>query len=360
VAVSKKETHSKLQRWTDLIAALLARRLGATFVELARDVPAYAEGKDAARRDSVKRAFERDKDELRDFGVPIETLGTSDGEDARYRLRPGDFYLPYLSLGDTEPRIGPEGYRSLPTVTLTPDDLALVAEAAARLAQLGDATLSADVESAVNKLAFDLPVFRGTNADVQLLDAESGTDPKVFERLGDALRRRKIVTFQYLKPDADGKTERRVEPLGLFFVNAFWYLAGRDRSRDAIRNFRLSRMSDIDVNAKKPQTPDFDAPAGFVLRDHAKAKDSWELGDAESSVAVVRFKRKLDGAGAAAAKLGEAVPGKALDRRFTVKRVDAFSRWLLALGGQARPVSPPAVVQHFERIARDTLKVYAR
>lgn len=357
MAVSKKETHSKLQRWTDLIAALLTRRLGASFLELAKDVPAYAAVKSTTRQDSIKRTFERDKDELRAFGIPIETVGTADGEDTRYRLRAGDFYLPYLTLGDGEQRIGPEGYRSLLTVTLTPDDLGLVSEAAARLDQLGDASISADVRAAVNKLAFDLPVFRAAS-DVQLLDADTVTDPKVFDRLSDALRRRKIVTFQYLKPDADGITERRVEPLGLFFINAHWYMAARDRSRDAIRNFRLSRMSSVEVSQKNVQTPDYEVPKSFVLRDHARAKDSWDLGDQIAATAVVRFKRAAGGAAAAAARMGEPVKGSALDRRFTYKRLDSFSRWLLSLGGDARPVSPPELVENFKRTVRDALGVY--
>src|SRR5215218_3261582 len=96
----------KLQRWTDLLAALLRRRFPATFEELAREVPAYA---DADRRpEALERMFERDKDELRDFGIPIRAELSSDGETHGYRLAATDFYLPYLAVvtaaGKTRPK----------------------------------------------------------------------------------------------------------------------------------------------------------------------------------------------------------------------------------------------------------------
>lgn len=351
--------HSKLQRWTDLIAALLVRRLGVTFDELAHDVPAYAEGLDPARKESVKRTFERDKDELREFGVPIEKLDPDDNDETRYRLKPADFYLPYLALASSETTArtpAGEGYRTLPTTTLTPHDLSLVGEAVVRLQQLGNPLLSEDARSAGNKLAFDLPLFDHLGADLKLLDAGEGADPKVFEALGDALRRRKRVSFLYEKPGSKGVTERHVEPYGLLFLNANWYLVARDRTRDALRSFRLGRMSQPTVNKQKPRTPDYEVPASFSLRDHG-ARDAWDLGDADPVHADVRF-TATTGATAAAMRIGREVAGQPSMRRFPVRRLETFARWLLSLGGDAQPVSPPELVALFDRAVRQTLLLY--
>src|SRR5690348_10920928 len=88
----------KLQRWTDLLAALLRRSTAATFEEIARDVPAYSAN--AKKKDAVMRMFERDKDELRSFGISIDTIQFEDdsGDASGYRLDRKSFYLPYLSL----------------------------------------------------------------------------------------------------------------------------------------------------------------------------------------------------------------------------------------------------------------------
>lgn len=355
-----REAHSKLQRWTDLIAALLARRLGATFADLARDVPAYADGLLDAHKDSVKRTFERDKDELRDFGVPIDTVtDATDSENTRYRLRATDFYLPFLALpGEPATRrgAGGEGLRALPTITLTPDDLDLVAQAVARLEQLGDPALAQDASSAANKLAFDLPLFRAAS-DVRLLDADADVDAKTFDVLGEALRRRKVVSFTYRKPGSDKVTERHVEPYGLFFVASHWYLAAHDRTRSEVRNFRVSRIAWPAMNRKKPNTHDYEIPPGFTLREHARARDAWELGDAAAVVAEVEF---TGGGGAvmAAARAGEAVDGRPNVRRYPVRRVDAFARWLLSFAGDVRPLAPPELVELYRRGLADTLSLY--
>ena len=155
-------SEQKLQRWVDLLAALLIRQRHATFEELAKDVPGYdvAHGK----RESVLRTFERDKDELRRFGVPIDTVEDSDGDTLGYRLERKAFYLPYLMVSGHEraanaPRKVPhDGYRSLETLAFEPDELDAIIEAAARVRALGDPVLAGEAEAAIRKLALDLPL----------------------------------------------------------------------------------------------------------------------------------------------------------------------------------------------------------
>ena len=74
---------NKVQRWFDLLAALLRRNFPVSFEDLIREVPAYQDSGQSA--DTRRRMFERDKDELRTFGVPIETADIGD-EQLGYRL----------------------------------------------------------------------------------------------------------------------------------------------------------------------------------------------------------------------------------------------------------------------------------
>ena len=73
-------SHQKIQRWIDLLAALLRRRFPAPLEELAREVPGYDTGQNKA---ALRRTFERDKDELRAFGIPIETVTAARWRDRR-------------------------------------------------------------------------------------------------------------------------------------------------------------------------------------------------------------------------------------------------------------------------------------
>ena len=368
-------SEQKLQRWVDLLAALLIRQRHATFDELARDVSDYDLTND--KRESVLRTFERDKDELRRFGVPIETVKDSDGEAIGYRLERKAFYLPYLMVASHErsgaPRKVPyDGYRSLETLAFEPDELDAIIEAAARVRALGDPVLAAETDAAIRKLALDLPlgaVLDDAVADAALYEMapmrmaivspRRVPDRTVFERVSDALGRRKRVEFDYLSMERGERARRSVEPYGLFFVSSHWYLAGRDVESDGLRNFRLSRVTNVVVNTKKAQSPDYDVPESFSLRAHAESRESWEIGDGDAATAVVEF-IATTGATLAALALGAPVDGSPVRRRFNVRRQDAFARWLLSFGGDARPLEPPEIVAEYERVAAATLAGYRR
>ena len=68
------------------------------------------------------------------------------------------------------------------------------------------------------------------------------------------IRRRKLVAFTYHAMSSDRTEALEVEPYGLFFISAHWYLAARDREREELRNFRLSRMSAVKVNSARSQS----------------------------------------------------------------------------------------------------------
>ncbi|MEO7648110.1 MAG: WYL domain-containing protein [Gemmatimonadaceae bacterium] len=358
---------SKLPRLTDLLTTLLARRYPASFEEIARDVPAYADASQA--HDARMRMFERDKDELRAFGVPLETVTNDEGEVAGYQIRAQNFYLPYLYLaagehaGSTQPkRLNKYGYQSLPQLSFEPDELELIGEAARRAQKLGDPVLSADASSALRKLAFDLPVDATSPSDPHVVTRDH-VDERALELLNDALLRRKRVTFRYRGMTRDEDSARSVEPYGLFFLGSHWYLVAHDTEREALRNFRVSRMTDVSVNSSRAQSADYALPENFRLREHARSRQAWELGDGDSVDAEVEFTGE-SGAGVAAAQLGVPMERSksrhdaTIRRRFGVRRMDSFARWLLSFAGGAVPLSPPELVREYSSQLERTRALY--
>ena len=358
---------SKLPRLTDLLTTLLARRYPASFEEIARDVPAYGDASQS--HDARMRMFERDKDELRAFGVPLETVTNEEGEVAGYQIRAQNFYLPYLYLaagehaGSARPRrLNKYGYQSLNQLTFEPDELTLVGEAARRAQKLGDPVLAADAASALRKFAFDLPVDSASPSDPHLVIRDH-VDERTLDLLNDALLRRKRVNFRYRGMTRDGESARDAEPYGLFFLGSHWYLAAHDTERDALRNFRVSRMADVRVNSARAQTPDYALPIEFRLRDHARSRRAWELGDGDLVDVEVEF-RGESGAAVAAAQLGTPIEGDengeraAISRRFSVRRLDSFARWLLSFAGGAVPLSPPELVREYSSQLERTRSLY--
>ena len=346
----------KIQRWIDLLAALLRRRYPVSLEELAQEVPGYLINPNKA---ALRRTFERDKDELRAFGIPIETVTTPDGETVGYRLQPQHFYLPYLTLRSVTDSPKPKkvdqyGYKALSTLTFEPDELRAVVDAATRVRQLGDPLLAEHVDSALRKLAADLPVDAATSAQPELVPPRAKASTELLATLGQALEKRKQVTFSYQGISDGSESRRTVEPLGLFFLNQHWYLAARTPGEKTVKNYRVNRITEPSVNLVRPGTYDYKIPADFDLRAHARSRQAWELGAGDTIEAIVHF-RAHTGAAAAAFRLGEAVQRHPQNRSFRVRRTDAFARWLLSFAGDIVPVSPRSLVDEFRGLIRETL-----
>jgi proteasome accessory factor B len=202
----------------NLVICLLSTRRFLTAAQIAATVPGYEhDPEDPKDHEAFQRKFERDKAELRELGVPLET-GTA-------------------SVFDQEPgyRIAHREY-ALPDIILEPDEAAAVG-IAARLWQ--HAGLAAAASSGLAKLR-----AAGVEVDPQ---ATLGVEPVVtvdpaFGPLTTAARDRRAVTFSYRVPEVDDPTTRRLEPWGVVCWRGRWYVVGHDRDRDATRCFRLSRI----------------------------------------------------------------------------------------------------------------------
>jgi hypothetical protein len=111
------------------------------------------------------------------------------------------------------------------------------------------------------------------------------------------------------------------------------------------------------VNSLRAGSSDYEIPAAFRLREHARSRESWQIGDGDAVQAIIEF----TGAGAAAGSLvGEPVEGGTggVRRRFSVRRADAFVRWLLSFAGGAIPIGPEAIVTEYRRQVDATLSLY--
>lgn len=345
----------KLQRWIDLMAALLDRRYGLTLAQLRHEVVGYQDG----RAESVRRTFERDKDELRRLGVPIEVEGVPGDPEPRYRLTSDRFYLPYLVVagerGLVRPRrIDRNGYRALAECEFDDEAIELLSDAARRVSQVGDPMLATHAWSAMKKLAADIsPELLAPTAAVHVLPTAAAAASEHLEALSGALLRRKQVSFTYYGIERDETERRTVLPYGLAFTSGHWYLHALDPARGEVRAFRVSRMRELAVNAKAPGTQDYEIPATFSLSDRSKPKLPWKLGEDPPVAVEVRINR-ANGHTAAVARAGQRVAGT--NRVICqVRRREPFLRWLLGLAGDVEPVAPPDIVREYRALIQRTL-----
>jgi predicted DNA-binding transcriptional regulator YafY len=361
------DSPTKLQRWLDLIAYLVGRRLPVAVDELMEKVPAYAvrwRTGDATARASVRRTFERDKEELRRAGIPLRTvrytLSHSGEEVEGYRIDRRDFYLPYIRLV----RGGRRGTKTrtdraaIGEVAVEEEDLMRAVRALDRFASLPSFPLAADARAALRKLTFNLGGGTGGGggpASVLFVEPPGAAELREPLRvLSDALLQRKRVRFRYHGLYRDEETSREVAPYGLYLFGGHWYLIGHDALRDAVRVFRVGRMQDVAMNTRKPQTPDYRIPEDFDI-DAFVGRRAWELGDpgAPYVEAQVLFRFPLSitaarhGWGRLLARNDDGSAVRALD----VQQTGPFLRWILGLEGEAALREPPAMVAALREMA---------
>jgi proteasome accessory factor C len=84
---------------------------------------------------------------------------------------------------------------------------------------------------------------RGTNGAPAAVAVEGGADTRLGE-VRTAVAAGTVLVFDYLN-GRDEREERAVEPLRVESVDESWYLRAWDRSRRALRTFRLDRMRDV-------------------------------------------------------------------------------------------------------------------
>ncbi len=373
-------TPTKTQRWLDLISFLVRRRFPVAVEDIMNGVPAYTEkwtSEDETDRNSVRRMFERDKDELRELGIPLETVPYSIDFGTRkskgYQLASRDFYLPYLRIVRESPSTeAAEPRRDYPRkskpiglaaeVELEREHAETAIDALRRIAELPGFGLSRDARSALRKLAFDLDVDDMGEVPVLYVDPP-GAD-ELRERMAlltEAVQNRKKVRFRYHGIYRGEPTERDVAPYGLLFQQGQWYLIGHDALRDDRRVFRLGRMEDIVVNAKSPKTPDYEVPADFDLSTYA-GREPWELGDDDATGlhARVRFEfpASLWAARNDRGTLVEDLPGGGAVREFELHQPGPFLRWLQSFGGEAVVIAPEELREEQVSLARQTAGLY--
>ncbi len=196
----------KLERLLNLVAAMLATEQPLSRQDLRRRLP---DGAYSDNSESFRRAFERDKEELRSMGLPlsVEPVPGTDPPVDGYRIRPGDYEADMPAL--------------------TADELAAL-HLASNLVRLRDAPRSDPFWRLGGVLQTDSPEV-GAVAEVPAGEA--------VRELMTATAERRIVTFGY-----NGRN-RTVEPHSLVFTRGRWYLAGHDQGPAESRQFRVDRIA---------------------------------------------------------------------------------------------------------------------
>ena len=255
--MSKRRT----ERLLSIVVLLLSTRRYLTAEEIRAAVYGYPE-----QYDAFKRMFERDKEELRELGIPLETgLNNALDEEPGYRISRQDYELPEIQLEPDEAAV-------LGIASRVWQSAELAGAAAGALLKLKAAGLPDDEDDSVRR---------------PRIEPRLTTQEPAFGPLWEAVRDRRPVTFSYKAPGRSDPTRRELEPWGVVNRRGRWYVAGHDRTRNATRVFRLSRI-DGPVKMAGP-TGSVTVPPDADVRELVK---DWDVAPVRDHTAVLRVREK--------------------------------------------------------------------
>ena len=290
---------SKLERLLKLLAILLDTTVPLSAEDLRRRLGGYPDN-DA----SFRRAFERDKDDIRQLGVTIQKQNVPD------RDPPVEgYFIDQVEYAGKDPGLEADELTALH-----------LAAALVRVEDLGD--------DALWKLG-GRPTSQAPDAEpaVHLASTEQTNNAGILQV---AIAKRQLVRFTY------GDVDRELEPARLSFKRGRWYVSGIDRSRGAERVFRLDRIETAievgEANAFEAQT----VRGPQVTR-------TWELGDQEPLMTQVQIESEV----AAWAKLQlepsevEEQSDGSIVANLSVRNPEHFRDWVLSFYDNAVVLGPP-------------------
>jgi predicted DNA-binding transcriptional regulator YafY len=267
------------KRLLDLVMILLGARTPVTYRDIREQFPAFK----TSNAEAGLRAFERDKADLLELGVPIRYI-TPEEDDS---LEDGGYIIDLKRF-------------RMPEVRLTPEEISALVLAASVARAMPGGAYPKIVDLALKKLAFDLPElpdtptefprqvrgkgqsavnvgpdgmrstvlvhFPNKQAAVGRSSEELGD---VFAQLEAATRFRKRLTITYQTAATGAVSQRSVDPYALAYRDGSWLLVGWCHLRTEIRSFRVDRILQC-VMGPKPKSPDFDRPAAFDVRTYVQ------------------------------------------------------------------------------------------
>jgi proteasome accessory factor B len=261
------------KRLLDLVMILLRARTPVTYRDIREQFPAYQ----TLNVEAGLRAFERDKADLLELGVPIRYI-TPDEDDS---LEDGGYVIDMKRF-------------KMPEVRLTPDEISALVLAASVAHAMPGGAYPKIVDLALKKLAFDLPELPDTPTEfprpvpvlVHFPERRIGVRPElaeIYAMIEAATRHRKRVTLTYQSAATGMVSKRDLDPYALVYREGAWLAVGWCHLRQEVRTFRVDRIHEA-VMAPKPKSPDFERPTDFDIKAYAQRSPWTFTSDAPEEV----------------------------------------------------------------------------
>jgi predicted DNA-binding transcriptional regulator YafY len=246
-----------------------------------------------------------------------------------------------------------DGYR-LPPVMFTLEEATAFLTAEKLIAKLTDRSTDESYKSAMYKIK---AVLRATekdhieNMDKHIAVVESPYMPHVkppsnpLQVILKSISERNILSIDYFANHNQEQTQRKVEPVGIFYMRTYWHMVAYCHLRKDYRNFRVDRTSNMVITKERFE------------KEHPELKSFLKKISTEEALHTVVMRIEKD----IIRHLGDQkyyngfVSQKELndcfEMTFLAYSIEGFARWYMMFGDKAEIISPPELKDFIRQLS---------
>lgn len=251
-----------------------------------------------------------------------------------------------------------DGYR-LPPVMFTREEATAFLTAEKMIEKLADASTDESYKSAMFKIR---AVLRSTEKDflenldeqIQVLKGRRLANRQLtvnpIQTILKSISGKNILSIKYFAHHSQQKTERLIEPVGVFYLDGYWHLIAYCRLRKDYRDFRIDRISDIKETAQL-----FDKAHPTLkayLQQVSKEMDLHTI--------IIRVSKDaahyLDDQKYYSGFVSQKDLGDVIEMTFLTASIQGFAYWYLTFGAYAEIVQPVRLKEKVKESAEAILK----
>ena len=238
-----------------------------------------------------------------------------------------------------------DGYR-LPPVMFSREEATAFLTAEKLMERMTDPSSDGHYKSAMYKVRSVLRLaekdfLENIDGHIQVLKSRRGASIKLelnpLQLILKAIGERNVLSIHYFAMHNQQKTERYIEPVGVFYQDNYWHLVAWCRLRKDYRDFRLDRISDIALTGERFRTlhPNLN---DFISRSARELNLQQVVIMVEKRVLPYLSEQKYYNG-----FVSEREVDGMMEMTFLTEYIEGFVRWLMMYGDMAIIVSPEAL-----------------
>jgi predicted DNA-binding transcriptional regulator YafY len=245
-----------------------------------------------------------------------------------------------------------DGYR-LPPIMFTREEATAFLTAEKFVEKLTDTTTMEHHKSAMYKIRAILKtseknLLEAIDGKIEVLRSHSQLridNKDHIQTLLNSIAQKSVLTIDYFANHSQEHTKRDIEPIGIFYKDAYWHLIAFCRMRKDYRDFRIDRINRVLVTDKI-----FDNKHPTLKAYIAQTAKEQEL-----DLVVIRVDKSihshLEYQKYYSGFVSEKTIGSEIEMTFLTGSLEGFARWFMMFGDKAEIISPDSLKEHIGVLA---------